>query len=224
MKRLLRALAVVLVLGAMAAAGLVYVTEREEPVPSETVSDPAAQVARGRYLALAGDCAACHTAPGGAAYAGGRAVLTPFGSVYASNLTPDAATGLGAWSADDFWRALHHGKSRDGRLLYPAFPYPNTTLVTRADADALYAYLRTLAPMAQPRRENTLRFPYNQRLLLLGWRALYFKPGVYRQQAGQSAQFNRGAYLVQGLGHCNACHTSRDPLGGSEIKSDRPAA
>ncbi|MDB5805045.1 MAG: putative diheme cytochrome c-553 [Betaproteobacteria bacterium] len=197
-----------------------YLAEREEPVVGGPAQDATVQAARGRYLALAGDCAACHTARGGATYAGGREIQTPFGSVYSSNLTPDSNTGLGAWSSDDFWRALHHGKSKDGRLLYPAFPYPNYTKVTRADADALFAYLKTLAPVAQANREAGLRFPYNQRLLLAGWRALYFRPGVFQPEAAQSAQWNRGAYLVQGLGHCNACHTSRDPLGGSETKAD----
>ena len=124
------------------------------------------------------------------------------------------------WTAADFWRALHHGKSRDGKRLYPAFPYPNYTRVTRDDADALFAYLRTLAPVNQPNREHDLRFPYNQRWLLAGWRALYFKPGVYQTASGQDAEWNRGAYLVQGLGHCNACHTGRDVLGGSNLKAD----
>jgi len=197
-----------------------WLAEREPHVPGVAASDGAAQVARGRYLALAGNCAACHTARGGPAYAGGREVRTPFGDIYSSNLTPDAKTGLGAWSADDFWRALHHGKAKDGRRLYPAFPYLNYAKVNRADADALFAYLRTLAPVSEPNRENTLRFPYNQPLLLAGWRALYFRPGVYENESAQSAQWNRGAYLVQGLGHCNACHTSRDPLGGSNLKED----
>ena len=219
-RRVLLGLALLLGLGAAYMLSLSWQAEREDAVPGVAVADPGAQVARGRYLALAGNCAACHTARGGAAYAGGRAVETPFGSVYASNLTPDAKTGLGAWSADDFWRALHHGKSRDGRKLYPAFPYTNYTLVKRADADALYAYLKTLAPVEQANRPHELRFPYDNALLLAGWRALYFRPGEFKFQAQQSAQWNRGAYLVQGLGHCNACHTSRDPLGGSDLKAD----
>jgi mono/diheme cytochrome c family protein len=219
-KRLLLGLAVVLATCAGIALGLIYVAEHEEQVSGAAAGDPADQVSRGKYLALAGDCAACHTALGGTPYAGGRGIETPFGTVYSPNLTPDGQSGLGAWSADDFWRALHYGKGRDGRLLYPAFPYPNYTLVTRADSDALFAYLRTLAPAIQARSENTLRFPYNQRFLLLGWRALYFKPGVYAPQTRQSAAWNRGAYLVQGPGHCNACHTSRDPLGGTDLKAD----
>ncbi len=189
-KRGLWAVAVLFAVAAPGRGALVYVTEREDLVPSVAPDNPVAQAARGRYLALAGDCVSCHTARGGAPYAGGRAVETPFGSIYAPNLTPDGQTGLGDWSADDFWRALHHGKAKDGRLLYPAFPYPNYTLVTREDSDALYAYFRTLVPVAQARRDNTLRSPYNQRWLLLAWRALYFKPGVYAQQQAQSAQWN----------------------------------
>ncbi len=211
--------AAILIAGAGAIA-LIGTGERDEASPSRIAGTAEEQIARGHYLALAGNCAGCHTARGGAAYAGGRAVETPFGNVYASNLTPDMTTGLGAWTADDFWRALHHGKSKDGTLLYPAFPYPNYTRVTRADADALFAYLRTLAPVSQPNREHTLRFPYNYRVLLAGWRLLYFTPAVFKPTAERDAQWNRGAYLVQGLGHCNACHTGRDALGGSDLKAD----
>ena len=219
MKRavLLAAAIMVCVLGVF---GLTYVSEHEDAETNVTAGDSGDQIARGRYLALAGNCAACHTQRGEAAYAGGRAIETPFGKVYSSNLTPDAGTGLGNWTPDDFWRAMHLGKSRDGSLLYPAFPYPNYTRVSRADADALFAYLRTLVPVAQPTREHALRFPYNNRLLLAGWRALYFRPGVYRPDAARGAEWNRGAYLVQGLGHCNACHTGRDALGGTDLKAD----
>ena len=187
---------------------------------SVPVADRAAQVSRGAYLARAGNCMACHTAAGGRAYAGGRAIQTPFGSIYTSNLTPDRESGIGNWSADDFWRALHNGKSRDGRFLYPAFPYPNYTKVTRIDADALYAYLMTLTPVRQENQANTLAFPFNQRVLLAFWRTLYFTPGEYAAEPSRSAQWNRGAYLVQGLGHCGACHTGRDALGGSLARHD----
>ena len=220
MKRALMAGAGAIVIAAVAFMAVVDTIERDEPPSANASRSTEEQIALGRYLALAGNCAGCHTARGGAPYAGGRAVETPFGNVYASNLTSDPATGLGAWTAADFWRALHHGKSRDGKRLYPAFPYPNYTRVTRDDADALFAYLRTLAPVNQRNREHDLRFPYNQRWLLAGWRALYFKPGVYQTASGQDAEWNRGAYLVQGLGHCNACHTGRDVLGGSNLKAD----
>ena len=185
---------------------------RDMPLPGPATP---LEVARGAYLARAGNCMTCHTERGGVAYAGGRAIATPFGTVYAGNLTPDTATGIGSWTPDHFWRALHHGRSKDGRLLYPAFPYPNYTQVTRADSDALYAYLRSLAPVDRPNTAHQLRWPYSTQPALAVWRALYFRPGSYREQAAQSAQWNRGAYLVQGLGHCSACHTARNALGAS---------
>lgn len=188
--------------------------------PSVPPEDPAAQVIRGEYLAKAGNCMACHTVRGGKQYAGGRAISTPFGDIYASNLTSDAKTGIGSWTSDDFWRALHNGKSKDGSFLYPAFPYPNYTKVTRADSDALFAYLRTVPAVSQENEEHDLRFPYNQRMLLAFWRALYFEPGIFEADKKQSAEWNRGAYLVQGLGHCAACHTARNALGGTTGKAD----
>jgi mono/diheme cytochrome c family protein len=174
-----------------------------------------ANIARGADLARAGDCAACHTARGGASYAGGRAVDTPFGRVLAPNITPDVETGIGAWTADDFWNALHNGISRGGRLLYPAFPYPNTTKVTRDDADALFAYLRSLPPQRQANRPHVLRFPYDSQAALAAWRLLYFRPGVYQAQPARGLEWNRGAYLVEGLGHCAACHSPRNGLGAT---------
>lgn len=182
--------------------------------PSAALAD-AATIARGAYLARAGNCAGCHTARGGAAYAGGRGIDTPFGTVYAGNLTPDRETGLGDWSADAFWRALHNGRAKDGRLLYPAFPYPNYTRVTREDADALYAYLRSLAPVRQPNRPHALRFPYDSQAALAVWRALFFRPARFEPEAGRSEAWNRGSYLVRGLGHCEACHAERNWLGAT---------
>ena len=173
------------------------------------------QVARGAYLARAGNCAACHTDRGGPAFAGGKGLATPFGTVFASNLTPDAKTGIGAWSAAQFWRALHNGRSADGRLLYPAFPYPNFTEVTRADSDALYAWLRTQVPVAQANRAHSLRFPYDLQAALAVWRALFFSPGVYEPVVERSVQWNRGAYLVRSLGHCAACHSPRNAFGAT---------
>jgi mono/diheme cytochrome c family protein len=171
---------------------------------------------RGAYLAKVGNCAGCHTARGGMPYAGGLAVETPFGNVYASNLTPDAATGIGRWTRAEFWRAMHHGRSQDGRLLYPAFPYTSYTLVTRDDADALFAYLKSLTPVIQPNTAPTLRFPYNSQAALAVWRALYFKPGSYQVESSQSADWNNGAYLAEGLGHCSACHAARNALGATD--------
>ena len=185
------------------------------PPPATGDSAPAEQIAQGAYLARAGNCLACHTARGGEPYAGGRGIDTPFGTVYSTNLTPDDATGLGRWSAPQFWRAMHHGRSADGRLLVPAFPYTSTTQINRTDSDALYAYLRSLPPVASPARPHDLRFPFNTQAALAVWRALYFKPGEFQPEPAQSAAWNRGAYLVQGLGHCTACHAQRNALGAT---------
>ena len=175
-----------------------------------------AQVERGRYLALAGNCASCHTARGGAPYAGGLGIETPFGAVYTSNLTPDRDFGLGSWNAAHFWRAMHHGVGKDGRALAPAFPYTNYTRVSREDSDAIFAWLRTLAPVAQPNRPHALRFPYDSQAALRVWRALFFRPGEFVAAPDRSAEWNRGAYLVGGLGHCSACHGPRNDLGATE--------
>ena len=214
MKRFSLILVAALGLAPLAIVAMQTLRDPGADAASVAVADTRAQIDKGRYLARAGNCMACHTTRGGQEYAGGRAIDTPFGALYAPNVTPDVATGIGSWTADDFWRALHNGKSKDGSFLYPAFPYPNYTKMVRADSDALYAYFRTIAPVHQPNREHALAFPYNQRVLLAFWRALYFTPGAFQPQAGQSAEWNRGAYLVQGLGHCSACHSARSALGG----------
>jgi mono/diheme cytochrome c family protein len=141
--------------------------------------------------------------------------MTPFGAVFAPNITSDRETGIGAWSADDFWRALHNGKSRDGRLLYPAFPYTNFTKITRADADALYTFLQQVPAVKRTNTTHTLRFPFNQQVMLAGWRLLYFKPEVFQPSPSAPAAWNRGAYLVEGLGHCSACHSPRNAAGAT---------
>ncbi|RYF16270.1 MAG: c-type cytochrome [Comamonadaceae bacterium] len=216
MKRLLLIALVVLA----ALGGLVWLsnfgddTRVHEAAPAAPPSPE--QVARGAYLARAGNCMLCHTERGGAAYAGGRPMETPFGTVYASNLTPDAQAGIGAWSVAQFRRALHEGRSRDGRLLYPVFPYTHTTRVTGADADALFDYLRSLPPVNKPNRQHRLRWPYNTQAALAVWRTLYFRPEKFVADPARTPEWNRGAYLVQGLGHCGACHTARNALGGSE--------
>lgn len=170
---------------------------------------------RGAYLARLGHCQTCHSQPGQAPWAGGRPIDTPFGLVFSSNLTSDKTHGLGQWSADDFWQALHHGKGRNGRLLLPVFPYANYSLVTREDADALFAYLQQIAPVARDNQAHQLRWPYNTQWALWIWRALFFKPLDLKPDATQSAQWNRGRYLVQGLGHCSACHSDRNALGAT---------
>lgn len=209
------ALVVLLALGAGLVAWLNV--HGEDPLVGDASSFAATpqQVARGAYLARAGNCAACHTDRGGAAFAGGKGITTPFGTVFASNLTPDAKTGIGAWSAAQFWRAMHNGRSADGRLLYPAFPYPNFTEITRADSDALFAFLRSQVPVAQVDRPHALRFPYNLQASLAVWRALFFSPGVYEPVVERSMQWNRGAYLVRSLGHCAACHSPRNAFGAT---------
>jgi mono/diheme cytochrome c family protein len=172
-------------------------------------------IKRGEYLAYAGDCIACHTKHDGTPFAGGLPLVTPFGTLYSPNITPDPQFGIGNWSADDFYRMMHTGVSRDGKLLYPAMPFPAYTKVTRQDSDAIFAYLSSLKPVRERNRDNELRFPYNNRSLLYGWRTLYFRPGEYRNDPAHDAQWNRGAYLVEGLGHCGTCHTAINALGGS---------
>ena len=177
-------------------------------------------VARGAYMVRAGNCLACHTERGGAPFAGGRPVETPFGTVYTSNITPDRSTGIGDWSAGQFWRALHEGRAPEGRLLYPAFPYPNYTLVTRADADAMYHYLRSVPARKRPNTPHQLRWPYSTQAALAAWRSLFFRPGEHRADPARPEDWNRGAYLVRGLGHCSACHSTRNALGASSDMMD----
>ena len=187
------------------------------PQPAEPVQAPGADatlVAKGAYLARVGNCQGCHTAKRSGAFAGGRAIETPFGAVYSSNLTPDAATGLGRWTPADFWRAMHEGRSKDGRLLNPAFPYTSFSAITRADSDALLAYFQSLPPVQQVNRPHELRWPFGTQLALQAWRTVYFDPLSHEVDAKQSTEWNRGAYLVQGLGHCAACHSPRTALGG----------
>jgi mono/diheme cytochrome c family protein len=217
MKRLAIALFVLIVFGVGAVFGLNLAGEA--PIPADAAPPampaPAEQIARGAYLARAGNCIGCHTAPGGAPMAGGVGVETPFGTVQASNLTPDDATGLGRWSSAHFWRALHHGRSADGRLLYPAFPYTSYTHLRRSDADALYAWLRSLPAVNQPRPAHDLRFPYDSQAALAVWRAMFFRAGPAEPPATPSTDLARGAYLVQALGHCSACHSARNALGAT---------
>ena len=220
MKRLIVRTLVVLGAAVLTLAAVVhYLNIRGEaalPAATSEFRPTAQQVARGEYLARLGNCMGCHTTRGGAPYAGGRGIATPFGLVYSTNLTPAAKTGLGSWTADEFWRALHNGRSRDGRLLYPAFPYTEYTLLTREDSDALFAYLRTLQSVEQPRRAHDLRFPYDTQAAVAVWRALFFAPATFTADPAQSPDWNRGAYLVRGLAHCNACHGTRNALGASD--------
>jgi mono/diheme cytochrome c family protein len=211
-----RIVSAVVALGLLAGGGLYFLRPGflpKEKVASQKVGTDI--ISRGEYLARAGDCIACHTAPNAPMFAGGRAMPTPFGNLYVPNITPDDDTGIGRWNAAEFYRMMHTGISRDGTLLYPAMPFASYTQVTRADSDAIFAYLMSVPPVKQKNREHELRFPYNNRELLLGWRTLYFKEGEYKPDPSQSAEWNRGAYLVKGLGHCAMCHTAVNALGGS---------
>jgi mono/diheme cytochrome c family protein len=201
-----------------AAAMLVCLTLAAAPAcaQSRPNSGPAPSIiAKGEYLARAGDCIACHTAPEGKTFAGGRAMPTPFGTLFTSNITPDPETGIGKWTADQFYGTMHTGRFPDGGLLYPAMPFGSYTKVTRADSDANYAYLMSVEPVRQANRPHDLRFPYNNRQLILGWRTLFFTEGEFKPNPNQSAEWNRGAYLVEGLGHCGMCHSPINALGGS---------
>jgi mono/diheme cytochrome c family protein len=173
-------------------------------------------VARGEYLARAGDCISCHTASGGAPFAGGLRLDTPFGYMLSPNITPDPDTGIGRWTAADFQRAMREGINRHGQDMFPVMPFDFYTRVTTEDVDAIYAYLRTVAPVRNAVDVNHLDFPFNQRWSMGVWRELFFTPGVYRPDPAKSASWNRGAYLVEGLGHCSDCHSPRNLMGGIE--------
>ena len=175
--------------------------------PGQASGDP---VARGRYLVDAGDCKACHTAAGGQPFAGARAIRTPIGMIYSANLTPDPKTGIGKWTEADFYRAMHKGIAHGGKNLYPAFPYTYFTRLSRPDVDAIWAYLRTLPSIYQVKPANRIPFPLNIRPLMAIWNALFFRPREFRPDPAMSAEWNRGAYLVSGPGHCGGCHTPKN--------------
>ncbi|CAN7779974.1 molybdopterin-dependent oxidoreductase [Variovorax sp. LjRoot84] len=209
--------AAALVVGAIGVtAGLLGWRSAIAPVSFGVPAYSAATIERGRLLAAAGDCAVCHTAPGGVANAGGRAMETPFGNIHTTNLTPDPETGLGRWSFTAFQRAMREGVSREGHHLYPAFPYTAFAKTSDDDLQALYAYFMSLPPVNAPTPPNDLRFPFNVRPLLAGWNALFHDSQPYRDDPTRSAEWNRGAYLVNGLGHCGACHTPRNALGAEK--------
>lgn len=187
-----------------------------------SIQRPAASaplVERGRYLAAAGDCAGCHTTTGGAPYAGGRPLDTPFGIVLSANLTPDAS-GLKSWNADQFYRAMHEGIDANGDHLYPAFPYNYFAKMPRADTDAIFAYLQSLPPVANKPDRNQLPFPFSIRSLMTVWNMLYLDDKTFAPDPAHDEQWNRGAYLVEGPGHCAACHTPKTVLGGPKKDHD----
>jgi alcohol dehydrogenase (quinone), cytochrome c subunit len=202
-------IAVMLLVAAVSACG-------KNPAPASPAStslmahspSPDSALDRGRYLATAANCVSCHTRPGGAPFAGGVPFPTPLGTIYSTNITPDPETGIGKWSETDLIRAMHEGIAADGRRLYPAFPYPSFTKVTDDDVKAIYAYVKTLTPVRY--RPPSNGFMFSMRWGMIVWDALFFKPGRYAADAAQSAEWNRGAYLSESLGHCGACHTSRN--------------
>ena len=214
MRRVLPALAFGCILAAAALAAAADRTPQESaaPVAAPAASSSGDPVAHGRYLAVLGDCAGCHTRPGGAPYAGGLGLGSSFGTIYTANITSDPKAGIGSWTADQFWRAMHEGRRSDGAHLYPAFPYVYFTHVTRQDSDALRAYLLTVPASDYTPPANTLLFPVNIRGTMSIWDALFFKAESFQPRADQSAEWNRGAYIVTGLGHCGACHTPKNLL------------
>jgi len=185
--------------------------------PGQAAFD-AARIVRGAQLASIGNCNVCHTRRDGRPYAGGRPIATPFGTVYSSNITPDPETGIGGWSEAAFVRAMREGVSRDGHHLYPAFPYDHMTKMRDADIRAVYAFVMTRRPMRGSMPPNALAFPFNHRPLVAVWKLLFLDRGALKQDPGRGAEWNEGAYLVEGLGHCGACHTPRNALGAERTK------
>jgi mono/diheme cytochrome c family protein len=208
-------------------AGLAQAQDAAAPAAPAPVAPPAATpaaplspedalIAKGKYLATAGDCISCHTRPDGDEFAGGLPLKTPFGTIYTANITPDKETGIGNWTEEQLAKAMREGIDDEGNHLYPAFPYTAYTKVTDEDVHAIYAYLRSLKPVSYNPPKNQMPFPFNQRGLMAIWNKMFLTEGRYSPDASQSAEWNRGAYLVQGLGHCGACHTPRNQLGGEK--------
>lgn len=193
-------------------------------MPAYTADTSYAELQRGKFLVDAGDCVSCHTATNGTPFAGGRAIETPFGIIYSPNITPDRETGIGAWSDEEFYNAMHFGVDPKGKRLYPAFPYPYFTRIARRDVEAIREYLETLPPTKSPlavsannaHRMNGLIWPLSYRFFMRGWNWLFFAPGEFKSDPQKSAEWNRGGYLVEGAAHCGACHTPKNPLGGDE--------
>jgi mono/diheme cytochrome c family protein len=201
MRSLLRSVLVCLIL----CSAFAQLPVRAEP--------PDERVAHGKALVVAADCASCHTADPAKPFAGGKRIDTPFGAIYTPNLTPDRDTGIGAWSDADFYGALRYGIAPDGSRYYPAFPYPNFTKLTRDDILSIRAYLATLAPFQNKAPPPELRFPLNFRVLMRAWNFLFFNPGILEPDQQRGADWNRGRYLVEGAGHCGACHTPKNIFG-----------
>ena len=214
---------------ALLCAGAWAVAQKAEAPPVAGVAAPEAAapassdpvLERGRYLARAGDCVSCHTAPGKPAFGGGLPMKTPFGTIVSTNITPDPGAGIGAYTEAEFARALREGVAKDGHHLYPAMPYPSFARVNDEDMHALFTFFRNgVQPVAQKPPATDLPWPFSMRGLMVAWNWIYLDKGVYQPDAARSAEWNRGAYLVQGLGHCGDCHTPRSMLGGVKAASD----
>jgi nicotinate dehydrogenase subunit B len=219
-RRNLLVTAAALVAGGIGIAAALLPWRSIAPIPRPDASVfSRATIERGRQLAALGDCATCHTLINGMLNAGGRAIETPFGIIYSTNITPDVETGIGNWSYPAFERAMREGIHRDGRHLYPAFPYTHFAKASDADLQALYAFLMAQAPVSSENRAQALAFPFNWRPLLAGWNALFHSPATFTPDLTQSAAWNRGAYLVEGLGHCGACHSPRNALGAEKTNA-----
>lgn len=217
-RRAVRAVAPFVIASLIASVGVFYFrnaldAQADSSMETRDVSDSRSLVQRGRYLALAGNCASCHTAPGGEAMAGGLAFDTPFGRIYSTNITSSEESGIGRWNEAQFRDALRKGIRPDGTHLYPVFPYTAYNKITDQDAGALFAYLKTVAPVEQSATQNELSFPFNQRWLMGLWKAFFFDEARYATNPRETEEWNRGAYLVEAFGHCSACHTPRNFLG-----------
>lgn len=216
LRRLLITGAAILAAATLAGCAMVWRPAIPPIAPPPATAFSTAAISRGAELAALGDCAVCHTATDGPGFAGGRAIETPFGMVYASNITPDPTTGIGRWPPNAFQRAMRDGIDRAGRHLYPVLPYPHFIHATDDDIAAIYAFLMTRPPVGRANHGNALPFPFNVRPLLAGWNLLFLRPGVWRPDPGQSAEWNRGAYLVEAIGHCGACHSPHNALGAEK--------
>jgi mono/diheme cytochrome c family protein len=218
LKRIVIGVAGVAIVGLMGFSALAWRPAIAPIDPPAAASFPTELIAKGQALAGAGYCAVCHTRQGGEPFAGGYGLRTPFGTIFSTNLTPEPETGIGRWSLEAFTRAMNEGVDRNGSHLFPAFPYDHFTKVSDDDVQALYAYLMTRPPVRAPAQANTIPFPLNVRALQEGWKILFFRSGRYQPDPSQSAEWNRGAYLAEGLSHCGGCHTPRNGLGAERVK------
>lgn len=216
LKRIVLGLIVVVVVGIVGFGVFAWRPAIGKIAPPTPAAFAPEMVARGEVLAGAGYCSTCHTTNGGQPFAGGYPMKTGFGTIYSTNITPDAKTGIGTWSEAAFRRAMHQGVARNGAHLFPAFPYDHFTKLTDADVSALYAYMMTRKAVEAPAKRNSIPFPLNIRALQAGWKLLFFHPGRFEPDKAKSPEWNRGAYLAQGVSHCGACHTPRNTLGAEK--------